>query len=333
MLEEITSPFYQYLRGGIFTLYLFNLIIYVANKKREYLFYSGYFFCILLFFFGQEWTIKNPGRWFSVVTPSIHCGTFVFYISFAREILNTTKTLPSWDPVMVKGRMITGIMIPVFILIYILFGIKIQGVLFIFLAIATTIFTVLCYVQFLKINTQISRLFLLGSFGYTFLAVLSLFAGFSFGGYSGFITKVGVHPSMFMYVGSFVEAFLFSFLLGNKIEILEKEKKDSIKAINHLKKTVIKNHIVLKDKTKVYVSQLVFVKSEDHYLRLYLENGKTHLVRGKIKEILKELPPNFIQSHRSYLVNSNFIKQNTSNTLFLISGQNVPISKRYQNQV
>lgn len=114
-------------------------------------------------------------------------------------------------------------------------------------------------------------------------------------------------------------------------ELLEEEKTETLKRINQLKKIVIKNHIVLKDKTKVYIADLVYIKAEDHYLKLFLSDEKNHLVRGKIKDIKKQLPPNFIRCHRSYIVNANFIKQANRETLILIGGATVPLSRTYKD--
>lgn len=115
-------------------------------------------------------------------------------------------------------------------------------------------------------------------------------------------------------------------------ELLQEEKTETLKRIDQLKKIVIKNHIILKDKTKVYVSDLMYIKAEDHYLKLYLSNGKDHLVRGKIKDIKQQLPPNFIQCHRSYIVNANFIKQSNRDNLIMISGDSVPLSRTYKGR-
>ena len=115
-------------------------------------------------------------------------------------------------------------------------------------------------------------------------------------------------------------------------EVLEEEKTETLKRIDQLRKIVIKNHIVLKDKTKVYIADLVYVKAEDHYLKLFLSNGRDHLVRGKIKDIKQQLPPNFIQCHRSYIVNANFIKQANRETLIMIGGDKVPLSRTYKDR-
>lgn len=114
-------------------------------------------------------------------------------------------------------------------------------------------------------------------------------------------------------------------------ELLQEEKAETLKRIDQLKKIVIKNHIILKDKTKVYIADLIYIKAEDHYLKLFLSNRKDHLVRGKIKDIKRQLPPNFIRCHRSYIVNANFIKQANRDNLIMIGGHSIPLSRTYKD--
>ena len=117
-----------------------------------------------------------------------------------------------------------------------------------------------------------------------------------------------------------------------KSSVLEEEKTETLQEIAELKSIVIKNHIVLKDKTKVYVADLMYVKSDDHYLRIYTQDNKDRMVRGKLSQIKAELPPNFIQCHRSYIVNSNFIKQINSNYILLINKEEIPLSRSYKDK-
>lgn len=121
-------------------------------------------------------------------------------------------------------------------------------------------------------------------------------------------------------------------LSKRKNKNLEEERTETIERLKELKSIVIKNHIILKDKTKIYISDLMYIKSDDHYLNFYTSEGKKHFVRGKISQIKKELPPNFIQSHRSYIVNRNFIKQITNSELFLINNTDIPISRSFKDR-
>ncbi len=129
-----------------------------------------------------------------------------------------------------------------------------------------------------------------------------------------------------------VVSFYFYKRYKNKSTVLEGEQSETLKKLDELKAVVIKNHIVLKDKTKVYVSDLMYVKSEDHYINIFTANGKQHLVRGKLSKMQDELPPNFIRCHRSYIVNSNFIKQVNASNLVLLDNTQIPLSRSYKDK-
>ncbi|MCB0376480.1 MAG: LytTR family transcriptional regulator, partial [Sinomicrobium sp.] len=129
----------------------------------------------------------------------------------------------------------------------------------------------------------------------------------------------------------FLNYYLFK-RYKKKSSVLEKEKSEILQKLDELKNIVIKNHIILKDKTKIYISDLLYVKSDGHYLNIFLSNGKNHFVRGKLSRLKEELPPNFIQCHRSYIVNANFIKQINTNSIILINKERIPLSRGYKDK-
>lgn len=114
-------------------------------------------------------------------------------------------------------------------------------------------------------------------------------------------------------------------------DLLEEEKSETIVKLEELKNIVTKDFILLNDKTKVYVSELVYIKSDDHYLHIFLQGGKSVFVRGSLKAMNKKLPPNFKKSHRSYIVNENYISKIHSSSIVLTEGSIIPISKTYKS--
>lgn len=135
--------------------------------------------------------------------------------------------------------------------------------------------------------------------------------------------------------GAFILIIIIFYLYKRykkKSVILEEEQSETLQRLDELKSIVIKNHIILKDKTKVYISDLIYIKSDDHYLEVFMQDGKSHIVRGKLSQVKEELPPNFIQCHRSFIVNSNFIKQVNSASLMLINKEQIPLSRSYKNK-
>jgi DNA-binding LytR/AlgR family response regulator len=119
----------------------------------------------------------------------------------------------------------------------------------------------------------------------------------------------------------------------SKKTILEHEKESTLKEVEKLKHLVIKNHIILKDKTKVYINDLMYIKADDKYIRVFTSDEKNHLVRGRISDLDEQLPPNFIRTHRSYITNRNFIKQIQPTLLVLTEGTKIPISRKFRDQM
>lgn len=122
-----------------------------------------------------------------------------------------------------------------------------------------------------------------------------------------------------------------SLTTSQKIQELKEKSGIASQKIEELKKNVLKNHIILKNNTKIYISNLIYIKSEDHYLNFCLSNGEKHFVRGNLKDIQAELPPNFVRNHRSYIVNVNFIKKVNSNHIELMFNIQIPLSKSYKD--
>lgn len=136
---------------------------------------------------------------------------------------------------------------------------------------------------------------------------------------------------------------LYSFLRWKKSDFKQRKtlKEKDLLAIeltqsdDELKKTrqlIIEDHIVLKNKTKIYLNELIYIKSDDHYLEIITSKKKEYL-RGSILEIIKELPPNFVQCHRSYIVNKNYIQSLNANELLLNGNLQVPISRKFKSQL
>lgn len=75
---------------------------------------------------------------------------------------------------------------------------------------------------------------------------------------------------------------------------------------------------------------IVYIESYAHYLTIHTTNASFR-VREKISVMLKQLEKyGFIQIHKSYLINKNYIKSIHSNNCELSCGQTVPIGDKYR---
>ena len=144
--------------------------------------------------------------------------------------------------------------------------------------------------------------------------------------------------TFFLYQLSNVLDFTF-FILAltlneKKLEIESKSKDQELKTVNeeliNVKKLVENDSITLQDKSKVYLSKLLYIKADDHYLNIITIDNKKHFVRGKLNSIALELPPNFVKCHKSYIVNKNHIKLIGNTFIKMNNDFEVPISRNFK---
>lgn len=134
---------------------------------------------------------------------------------------------------------------------------------------------------------------------------------------------------------------LYSFIRWRKVDLTRKkleqenegiqaEHTKTVEQLEKVRQLVIEDHIVLKNKTRLYLDKLMYISADDHYLNFVPEQGKSQFLRGKLSEITTELPPNFIRCHRSYIVNSNYIKSSSSKGIVLHNNKEIPVSRSFK---
>ena len=79
-------------------------------------------------------------------------------------------------------------------------------------------------------------------------------------------------------------------------------------------------------------NQIVYFTSSGRTVNIVTISGNRAFY-GKLKEIARNLPHDFIIIHQSYIVNSKYIKRYVYETIELEDGTILPISKIYRKQV
>lgn len=115
--------------------------------------------------------------------------------------------------------------------------------------------------------------------------------------------------------------------------VLYKLYKKNKKNVEKLTRSTIKPYLLCNDKSMVYFINLMYIKADDKYIHLFISGGKTHMVRGTLNGVESELTPNFIRTHRSYIVNRNFVRQVQHQRLFLIDGTAIPLSRTFGKNI
>ena len=125
--------------------------------------------------------------------------------------------------------------------------------------------------------------------------------------------------------------FVSVWLFNQYIKSLKKVKQ-VVQEKESIEKKVEKPYITLNNKSKVYLKELKYIKSDGNYLEFYTQDKKL-TDRNKLKTVLNELPPNFIQIHRSYIINKNYISSINSTSLLVDYNIEIPISRTFKKNL
>lgn len=85
-------------------------------------------------------------------------------------------------------------------------------------------------------------------------------------------------------------------------------------------------------KQKIRFSVIQYIESVGRKMFLYTDDGvfETYMT---MRAILSLLPSEFVQCHRSYVINSNRIDKCNADMVVLTAGESVPISRTYHKKV
>ncbi len=86
----------------------------------------------------------------------------------------------------------------------------------------------------------------------------------------------------------------------------------------------------------ILVSDIVLLKAENIYCNVYLANGKTLLVSSTLKEMSEKLTDKlFYKSHRSYIINVNYVERYIKSDLSLFLktiNEPIPVSRNLKSE-
>jgi len=99
-----------------------------------------------------------------------------------------------------------------------------------------------------------------------------------------------------------------------------------------LEEIVVKNYIEPNNKQRIYLDELKFIKADKNYVEFHTDT-KRIIDRNKLSSVMAQLPPNFIQVHRSYVINKNFIKSSTGTYIILMPEIEIPLSRTFKNKL
>lgn len=119
----------------------------------------------------------------------------------------------------------------------------------------------------------------------------------------------------------------------SEIEDLKQKLKQLSQTKTRLK--ISREFLTLKSKALIKLDDIRYIQSDGPYIEIFLEGReKPEIDRNSLKGILEELPADgFIQVHRSYIVNIEFIKAFYSTKIILEDGTEVNVSRSFKEEV
>lgn len=108
-----------------------------------------------------------------------------------------------------------------------------------------------------------------------------------------------------------------------------KDKHQSIEEVSSKDAIFIKDHYSFK---KLKFSDILFAKSDHVYMQINKKDGERKLIRSTIKKFSDILPENFIQVHRSYIINLDYL-ESFNFPKAVVKGHEIPVSRNYKEDL
>lgn len=247
MLLDFHSEIFSWIRGGLFVLFVYHLLIYFQNKSKLYLYYSLYLLALSIYLI-KHVVSEDYSSIFLYTNFSVQFLAYAAYIAFARDLLDSRTHLVKWDRYFEFAIKILLMLAVIFVIIQLLFGYDFQKMAFTIVAPLLSIFTLVSYyIVLTKIKESTALYFVIGSLIYVILANISFLEMFI--GKEAFL-NLGVQPMFFVYLGAILQCIIFSVIIGFIIKRIEQKSKNAevrlavkLKEMEELKMTALQSQM------------------------------------------------------------------------------------------
>lgn len=82
---------------------------------------------------------------------------------------------------------------------------------------------------------------------------------------------------------------------------------------------------------RVLLKDIAYFMSMDKKIVIVKKDGEEEFY-GKLKSISENLPPDFIMIHQSYIIHQSYVSEYTYETVKMVNGENINISKPYRKE-
>ena len=113
------------------------------------------------------------------------------------------------------------------------------------------------------------------------------------------------------------------------------EEEDIYWCMNYVAKQAKKQYFVAetsKDSLRIPYYEILYIESERHYVKI-VTDSQTHIFLSSLKKIMACLPEEFVQCHRSFIINLNRVQAIRREYAEFGNNINVEISERHRETV
>lgn len=246
MFLDFHSEIFSWIRGGLFTLFVYHLCIYFQNRSKLYLYYSLYLFALTIYLVQD--VIPGNQKFYEYANFPLQFLAYASYVSFGRVLLDTRHKLLKWDRYFEIETKILLALVPIFMFIQAIFGYEFQEKMFLIIAPLLSIFTLISmYVIFVRIDDSSSKHFVYATLLYLILTNIS-FSEFLIGAEP--FERNGVAPMFFVYLGTILQSMIISVIIGSIIKRIEDKSKNAevrlaikMKEMEELKMTALQSQM------------------------------------------------------------------------------------------
>lgn len=224
MFVDIHSEIFSWIRGGLFVLVIYHLLIYFQNRRATYLYYSLYLLGLFIYFYQHVFDAIVTDEVYAFLNFPIQFLAYASFAQFTRNLLETRIHNVQWDKYLELESKVLLALAPMFIIIELTLGYEFQLQSFTIVGPLLTIFNLVSFIYLFKIPGVTSKYFVFGSLLFVILANISFLQLFV---ELEVFESYGVHPMSFMYVGAFIQSIVFASTLGHSVKRIEQRSKNA----------------------------------------------------------------------------------------------------------
>ncbi len=333
--------FYGFCFGFLALVTLLSLLIGIRLKLNIFFWYGFYILtfglrCFAKLGYGYQFITSAYPEFNTHFFPFTTQLSMIFLVMYIQRYFDTKQHMPAFNKVMDAVlwlfliSSLVWVLFPGFIVAVAPVLISMRYVVLVL----TIIFAYTSAVNHLSIDAFRSKVFLVG-YSVFFLGVISQIL-IEYGA-----IRSSLVPGDMLFVGFFIEVGVLTYamvylifgIINEKSSLVSTNKKLT-KMVNQMEQESKRDkpaYVVLKSKAVVDPSRIRFIQSDDHYLEFHLsDKARPEVDRNKLSAVLDILPPQFVQIHRSTIVNLEHVKTIYGSYLLLKDGEELKLSRTYK---